>query len=72
MRLLITFETTYEVLMFEKYGVKHELKGRISPVPRKYSANCGLCWLGPVESRKEAEVIISRYELSYDKIYEIE
>ena len=72
MRLLITFEITYEVMMFEKYVKKTDIQGKISPVPRKYSANCGLSWISPIEFKDDIVDLIDRYDLSYDKIYEIE
>lgn len=72
MRLLITFETTYEVMMFEQYAKKSQVAGKIYPVPRKYSANCGLAWISPIEERDMVLNLITRYDLSYDKIYDIE
>lgn len=72
MRLLITFETTYEVLMFEKYAIKNKIVGKIYPVPRKYSANCGLSWISPIKEKDMILSLITNNDLSYDKIYDIE
>ena len=72
MRLLVTFHTTFNVLKLEASAGKRGIPGRIGPVPRKYSANCGLCWLGPVETRSSVEALIEEQDVEIDRIYEIE
>ena len=72
MRILITFHTTFQVLMLEKHAKERGLAGRISPVPRKYSANCGLSWIGPLETREALEKLISENAIEIDKIYELD
>lgn len=71
-KILITFETTYEVMMFERYAKKKNIPGKITPVPRKYSANCGLAWISPIDMETDILDLIKAYDLSYDKIYRIE
>ena len=72
MRILITFHTTFYVLMLEKHAKERGLEGRISPVPRKYSASCGLSWIGPLDTKEALEKLISEKSIDIDKIYEIE
>lgn len=72
MNILITFHTTHNVLTLEKYAKKEKLEGRIVPVPRKYSASCGLSWMGPGETESQLKEILKKYNIDYDKIYELE
>lgn len=72
MHLLITFETTYEVLMFEKYAKKEKIEGKIIPVPRKFSANCGLSWISDISLKNKILKTIDRFDISYDNFHEIE
>lgn len=72
MKILITFYTTHNVLTMEKYARKEKLEGRIVPVPRKYSASCGLSWMGPGETEFKLKEILEKYNIDYDKIYELE
>jgi hypothetical protein len=72
MKILITFHTTHNVLTLEKYAKKEKVEGRIVPVPRKYSASCGLSWMGPRETESKLREILEKYSIDFDKIYEIE
>jgi hypothetical protein len=72
MKILITFYTTHNVLTLEKYAKKEKLQGRIVPVPRKYSASCGLSWMGPGETESKLKEILENHNIDFDKIYEIE
>lgn len=51
---------------------KKNIPGKITPVPRKYSANCGLAWISPIDMETDILDLIKAYDLSYDKIYRIE
>lgn len=72
MNILITFHTTHNVLTLEKYAKKEKLEGRIVPVPRKYSASCGLSWMGPGDTESRIRELLERFSIDYDKIYELE
>jgi hypothetical protein len=72
MKILITFHTTHNVLTLEKYARKENLEGRIVPVPRKFSASCGLSWMGPGETELKLKEILEKQSIDFDKIYEIE
>lgn len=69
MELLITFHTTYNVLKLEKYAVEKGIKGRIRPVPRKYSANCGLAWIGPIESKEALMALIVDHQIEIAELF---
>lgn len=72
MKILITFHTTFSVLSLERYAKDLGIEGKICPVPRKYSASCGLCWIGPVETRGSLEELIREKDVEIDALYEIE
>ncbi len=47
MKLLVTFHTTAGAMAMEKYCKAQEAPGRLIPVPRSITADCGLCWMAP-------------------------
>ncbi len=72
MEVLITFHTTFNVLKLEKYAQEAGIPGQIRPVPRRYSANCGLAWMGPGETREGLMRLIEAYQIEIDSLYEID
>ncbi|MDD2371095.1 MAG: DUF3343 domain-containing protein [Firmicutes bacterium] len=72
MKILVTFHTTFNVLTLEKYAKLEKIEGRILPTPRKFSASCGLSWMGPYETELKLKEIIEKYNIEFDKIYELE
>ena len=46
MHLLITFHTTAGAMAMEKRCRAAGLAGRLIPVPREITADCGLAWRG--------------------------
>ena len=46
MHLLITFHTTAGAMALEKRCRAAGLAGRLIPVPREITADCGLAWRG--------------------------
>ena len=51
-RLVITFHTTSEAMAWERACRDEEIPGRLIPVPRQISADCGLSWSMPVDGRE--------------------
>ena len=41
---IITFHTTSAAMAMEKYCGENHINGRLIPVPRQLSADCGLAW----------------------------
>ena len=52
MHLLITFHTTAGAMAMEKRCRAAGLAGRLIPVPREITADCGLAWRGEPGSRR--------------------
>lgn len=59
LREIITFNSTTDAIVFEKYCKEKGIDGRIIPVPRAISASCGLCWSAPPEEKLRIETAIA-------------
>ena len=53
--LLLTFYTTAGVMALERACTQAGLPGRIVPVPRSITADCGIAWAAPPEERERIE-----------------
>jgi len=71
LKKVITFNSTTDVIAFEKYCHSNGVPGRIIPVPRQISASCGLCWMLPIEDADSIEERIREAGLSYAATYEL-
>ena len=54
LRLLFTFDTTEAAIAMEAMCGRMGLPGRLIPVPRAITANCGMAWSAPKD--REAEI----------------
>lgn len=54
-RLIITFHTTAAAIATEKYCKKNNLPGRLIPVPRCITSDCGMAWSAPYDQRPTFE-----------------
>ena len=55
---IITFHTTSAAMAMEKYCGENHINGRLIPVPRQLSADCGLAWrMEPAEYEQKKEQI---------------
>ena len=52
-RCVITFSTTTDAMGMEQFCGRNGLPGRLIPVPREISADCGLAWKAPVEAQEQ-------------------
>ena len=50
---VFTFYTTAAAMAMEKLCRERGLPGRLAPTPRSVTADCGIAWLAPWESREE-------------------
>ncbi len=51
-RAVITFDTTAAAMAMEKLCLARGLPGRLIPVPRAITANCGVAWSAPSEEQE--------------------
>lgn len=68
--LLLTFYTTAGVMVMERVCGENGLPGRIVPVPRSITADCGLAWRCEPALRKQVEALADPDEVM--GIYELE
>ena len=62
MHLLITFHTTAGAMAMEKRCRAAGLAGRLIPVPREITADCGLAWRGEPGGRPRREEVYAGLE----------
>ena len=67
--LLITFHTTSEAMAMEQRCQEAGLAGRLIPVPRTITADCGLAWAMPPGERARLSAV---EELPYSALLEME
>lgn len=70
MWLLVTFHTTAGAMEMEKLCKENGIAGRLIPVPRSITADCGMAWRMEVSLRPEMERITA--QLDVDSFYELE
>jgi N-terminal domain of molybdenum-binding protein len=46
-KTVITFETTTQAIGMESACKKHQIAGRLIPVPKEITAGCGMAWMTP-------------------------
>ena len=68
--LLVTFHTTTGAMEMEKRCKESGLAGRLIPVPRSITADCGMAWRAEITMRKEMEELTA--DLDVDGIFELE
>ena len=57
--LIVTFYTTSAAMAAEKACEQAGLPGRIIPVPREITADCGLGWRTAPENREKTEALVT-------------
>ena len=53
--IVFTFYTTAGAIAMEKLCLARDLPGRLIPTPRSVTADCGIAWIAPPESRQLLE-----------------
>ncbi|MBS6953624.1 MAG: DUF3343 domain-containing protein [Enterocloster asparagiformis] len=70
LKLVITFHTTAEAMALERACRDEQIPGRLIPVPRQISADCGLSWSMPVDWRERVLTVIGCAGLRYESLGE--
>ena len=71
-QLIVTFHTTAAAMAMERACLAAGLSGRLAPVPRALTADCGIGWRSAVETRDRLEAIIRENALETAGIFELE
>ena len=69
--LVISFRTTTAAMAMETLCQKEGIDGRIIPLPREISADCGLAWCAEISQRGELEALMRRENIEAAGIYEV-
>ena len=64
--LVITFHTTAAAIAMEKLCRAKGLPGRLIPVPRQITSDCGLGWRTPPETRPQVEALFTSLDLEVE------
>ena len=61
LKLVITFHTTAAAMAMEKFCKEENVPGRLIPVPRELTADCGMAWCAPVEAAARIRLCLYTY-----------
>lgn len=64
--LVVTFLTTSAAMAAERACAQAGLAGRIIPVPRQITSDCGLGWRAAPQDREAIETLFTRLSLEVD------
>ena len=70
--VVVTFHTTAEAMATEQLCRAHGLAGKLISAPRALSADCGIAWCGPMETRAALEAALASEKLDVAGIHELE
>ena len=66
LKLVITFHTTAAAMAMEKFCKEENVPGRLIPVPRELTADCGMAWCAPVEAAARLRTLAEDRSLEYE------
>ena len=69
--LVISFHTTAAAIAMEKLCRAKGLPGRLIPVPRELTADCGMAWRAGVEDKPALEAMVEKEKLEAAGFYEV-
>ena len=69
--LIITFHTTAAAIAMEKLCRAKGLPGRLIPVPRELTADCGMAWRAEIDRRAALEALAAGEGLEVEGFYEM-
>ena len=69
--LIITFHTTAAAIAMEKLCRTQGLPGRLIPVPRELTADCGMAWRAGTEDRAALEAMVAQEKLEAAGFHEL-
>jgi len=71
LRLIITFHTTSAAMAFEKLCKEEKIEGRLIPVPRIITSDCGMAWCAKPETHPVIERAIKSKKIDIEGFYEV-
>ncbi len=67
-RLVVTFYTTAAAIAVEKRALARGVPGRLIPVPREITADCGIAWSAPPEAREDVERLLAEEKIEAQEL----
>ena len=64
-KLVVTFHTTAAAMAMEKLCTEENVLGRLIPVPRELTADCGMAWCAPVDAGETLRALADAHHLEY-------
>ena len=71
-QLYVTFYTSADAMAMERACREAGLPGRLKPVPRSITSDCGIAWASSPDQRQALEALIRREGLEAAGLYEQE
>lgn len=71
LRVIVTFHTTAEAMATEALCRERGLAGKLISAPRALSADCGIAWSGPAESRAALEAALEEAQIECAGIHQL-
>lgn len=65
-KLVITFHTTAAAIAMETLCRQQGLPGRLIPVPRELTADCGMAWCAPTDAAPALRALADSRNLEYE------
>ena len=72
LKTVITFETTTQAIGMESASKKHQIAGRLIPVPKEITAGCGMAWMTPLENEESVVQFMSENEIIPQGVFQVE
>lgn len=69
--LVLTFDTTAAAMGAEAACAAAGIPGRLLPVPRQLSSDCGIAWASDTDQRGPLEALIAQGKLEPAGLYEL-
>ena len=64
-KLVVTFHTTAAAMAMEKLCKEEGGPGRLIPVPRELTADCGMAWCAPLDAEETLRALADAHHLEY-------
>lgn len=71
LRLIVTFYTTADAMAMEKHCKDQAVPGRLIPVPRAVTSDCGIAWCCDVAQRAQIEALAESVRIEAAGYYEM-
>lgn len=68
---VILFQSTSHALRLERLAIDSGIKGKLIPVPRKISSDCGVCYRFTEEEMDKIKKLLSDSNIEYEDIKRI-